>query len=295
MTLSIKRSSFALVFGILWGAAIGVQAQTQTPQPTKVSSESGYNFSPVNQYKLEQMAEYWNPILAYVSDKSGVPLNLLLGRTTAQTAASVLTGESDFAFTNQLFTPDRVKLGWHVFARRDLPPLKGQVVVGAESPIKTLADLDGKTVSFPGPEAFMAYTVTVAQLSAKKINVTPVYAGNLNAAISQMVAGRADATGSNSQMVAEYASRENRKFRVLWSSPPYYDLALMASPRVPAAKVKAVAKAFVGMNKDPVGQHVLEAAAHAIQATTPHSFVASTEADYAAYRDFYRRAQATLH
>ena len=290
--MPVKRRSFALVLSLLLGAA--TTAQAQTPQPAKVSSVARYNFSPVNQYNLELMATYWNPILDYVSDKSGVRLSLLLGRTSAETTAVVVAGESDFAFTNHLFSPDRAKLGWKVFARRNAPPVKGQIIVRAQSPIKTLTDLEGKSVAFPGAEALVAYKVTFAHLSEKKVNVTSVFAGNHDGAFSQMHAGRADAMGANSQLVAEYAEREDRKFRVLWSSPPFNDLALMASPRVPPAKVKAVANAFLGMHKDPVGLQVLEAAANAAQAKIPLSFVTATDADYAAYRDFYRRAPASL-
>jgi phosphonate transport system substrate-binding protein len=185
-------------------------------------------------------------------------------------------------------------LGWKVFARRTAPPVSGQIVVRALSPIKTLADLEGKTVAFPGAEALVAYKVTLAHLIEKKISITTVFAGNHDGAFSQMQAGRADAMGGNSQLVAEYAVREDRQFRVLWSSPPFNDLALMASPRVPPAKVQAVAKAFLDMHKDPVGKQVLEAAANAAQAKIPFSFVPGTDADYAAYRDFYRRAPANL-
>jgi phosphonate transport system substrate-binding protein len=289
--MPIKRTSFALILSILLGVTCTVQAQA--PQAT-VSTETSYNFSPVNQYNLELMATYWNPILAYVSGQSGVPLRLRLGRTSAETTASVVAGESDFAFTNHLFSPERAKLGWKVFGRRNAPPVNGQIVVRAISPIKTLADLEGKSVAFPGAEALVAYKVTFAHLGEKKVNITAVFAGNHDGAFSQMLAGRADAMGANSQLVAEYAEREDRKFRVLWSSPPFNDLALMASPRVPPAKVKAVAIAFLGMHKDPVGQQVLEAAASAAQAKSPLSFVAAADADYAAYRDFYRRAPASL-
>ena len=45
------------------------------------------------------------------------------------------------------------------------------------------------------------------------------------------------------------------------------------------------------MHKDPVGKQVLEAAANAVKTKKPISFVASTDADY---RDFYRRAPASL-
>ncbi len=292
--MPINRLSITLVLSSLLGAAIPAQVQAQTSPPAKVGDKPSYHFSPVNQYNLELMATYWNPILDYVSDKSGVPLNLRVGRTSAETTATVLAGESDFAFTNHLFSPDRAKLGWKVFARRTAPPVSGQIVVRALSPIKTLADLEGKTVAFPGAEALVAYKVTLAHLIEKKINITPVFAGNHDGAFSQMQAGRADAMGGNSQLVAEYAVREDRQFRVLWSSPPFNDLALMASPRVPPATVQAVAKAFLGMHKDPVGLKVLEAAANAAQANIPLTFVPGTDADYAAYRDFYRRVPASL-
>lgn len=292
MTPFTVAAFITLSSSILLGISPPVSAQT--PEQTSATSVPSYDFSPVNQYNLELMATYWNPILAYVSDKSGVRLSLRLGRTSAETTAAVLAGESDFAFTNHLFSPDRTKLGWKVFARRNAPPVSGQIVVRATSPIKTLADLNGKTITFPGLEALVAYKVPFAHLSEKKINANAVFAGNLDAAFSQMLAGRADAMGSNSQMVVEYAARENQKFRVIWNSPPFNDLALMASPRVPRAKVQAVAKAFIGMHEDTVGKQVLETAANVVQAKTPISFVASTDADYASYRDFYRRAPVSL-
>ncbi len=265
-------------------ALLGVAA---TAQPV-------YNFSPVNQHSLQLSAAYWNPILEYVSARSGVKLQLKLGRTSAETTAGVLAGEADFAFTNHLFSPERAKLGWTVFGRRNVPSIAGQIIVPAESPIRTLGDLAGKDIAFPGPEALVAYKLTYAQLLAQKIEVKPVFAGNLDAAFSQMLAGRAVAMGTNSQMVTEYSAREGRTFRVLWTSPRLNDLALMASPRVPEAQVQAVAKAFLGMHLDPAGKQVLDQAAQVIQAKDPVSFVAATDADYAAYRDFYRQAPASL-
>ncbi len=279
----LTRRQFACV-ATLATAFLGVAA---TAQPV-------YNFSPVNQHSLQLSAAYWNPILEYVSARSGVKLQLKLGRTSAETTAGVLAGEADFAFTNHLFSPERMKLGWTVFGRRNVPSISGQIIVPAESPYRTLADLAGKPIAFPGPEALVAYKLTYAQLLAQKVEVTPVFAGNLDAAFSQMLAGRAVAMGTNSQMVTEYSAREGRTFRVLWTSPRLNDLALMASPRVPKAQVQAVAKAFLGMHLDPAGKQVLDQAAQVIQAKDPVSFVAATDADYAAYRDFYRQAPASL-
>lgn len=287
----ISRSAAALLLVIC--ATGSVMAQTPGAASAR-TADKPYNFSPVNQHSLELTAMYWNPILKYVSDKSGVPLNLHLGRTSAETTAKVLSGEADFSFTNHLFSPERIKLGWTVFGRRQAPSVHGQIIVLADSPITSLAGLAGKDVAFPGPEALVAYKTTYGQLLEQKITAKPVFAGNLDAAFSQMVAGRVFAMGSNSQMTDEYAIREGRKFRVLWSSPAFNDLALMASPRVPRAQMQAVAKAFLGMHQDAQGKKILEEAAKTVNAKQPVVFVAANDEDYASYRDFYRNAPASL-
>ena len=253
-----------------------------------------YNFSPVNQYNLQISASFWNPIIRYVSTKSGVHLNLKLGRTSADTTSYVLAREVDFAFTNHLFSPDREKMGWTVFGRRDAPPVHGVIVVPADSPIKDIGELAGNAIAFPGPEALVGYKIPYAQLLRKNIAVTPVFTGNHDAAFSQMFAGKVKATGANSQLVNGYAKREGKAFRVLWSSPPYNELALMASPRVPAAEVRAVARAFLTMRDDPEGRKILDAATELVRAAKPVAFVPASDADYAAYRAFYADAPASL-
>ncbi|WP_371766553.1 phosphate/phosphite/phosphonate ABC transporter substrate-binding protein [Massilia sp.] len=253
-----------------------------------------YDFSPVNQYNLQVSAGFWNPIIRYVSQKCGVRLNLKLGRTSADTTSYVLTREVDFAFTNHLFSPDRARMGWTVFGRRDAPPVRAQIVVPADSNVMTLAQLAGESVAFPGPEAMIAYKVAYAQLQRRNIPVDVVFAGNMDAAFAQMFAGKAMAAGANSQLVRNYQGREHKSFRVLWSSEPFIDLALMASPRVPADQVRAVAQAFIGMDKDPEGRRILAAATELVHAEAPIAFVAASDADYAGYRAFYADAPPTV-
>jgi phosphonate transport system substrate-binding protein len=262
--------------------------------PAMAADTPVYNFSPVNQYNLQVSASFWNPIVRYVSHKSGVRLNLKLGRTSADTTSFILTREVDFAFTNHLFSPERVKMGWTVFGRRDAVPVRAQIVVPADSPVRSLAELAGSTVVFPGPEALIGYKVTYAQLLRDKVSVDVAFAGNMDAAFTQLFSGRARAAGANSQLVQNYAGRENKAFRVLWSSAPFNDLALMASKRVPAAEVRAVAQAFLGMGRDPEGRKILEAASSLIHEPKPVRFVPAQDADYAAYRQFYEAAPAEL-
>ncbi len=254
-----------------------------------------YTFSPVNQYDINLTASYWNPIIAYVSEKSGVNLKLKIGRTSADTTSYVLTKEVEFVFTNHLFTPEREQLGWKVFGRRQSPALQGQIVVPADSPITDLAQLKGQDVAFAGPEAFIVYKVPYAHLLSKGIPVKVVFTGNQTAAFAQLFSGKVMASGANSQLVEGYSRRENKKFRVLWSSEPYLDLALMASGKVPDKDVKAVAAAFTEMGKDPRGRDILSRASKEVGLPADAYFIPATGADYASYRRFYQSAPATLH
>jgi phosphonate transport system substrate-binding protein len=206
----------------------------------------------------------------------------------------VLAREVDFAFSNHLFSPDRQKMGWTVFGRRDAPPVRAQIVVPADSAVKDLASLAGATVAFPGPEALIGYKLPYAQLLRKNIQVNVVFAGNHDAVFTQLFAGKAKAAGGNSQLVQNYTRREGKAFRVLWSSAPFNDLALMASPRVPAADVRAVATAFLGMRQDPEGRRILDAAAELVRSPEPFGFVPASDADYASYRAFYADAPISV-
>jgi phosphonate transport system substrate-binding protein len=253
-----------------------------------------YNFSPVNQYGISVTAAYWNPIISYVSDKSGVKLQLKLGRTSADTTAYVLANEVDFIFSNHMFSPEREQLGWKAFGRRQTPPVHGQIIVPEDSAITDLAQLAGKDVVFPGPEATVAYKFTYAQLLGRRIDVKTVFAGNMDGAFAQLLSGRAVAMGANSHMVEGYTKREGKRFRVLWSSPAVHDLALMHSSRVPARDAAAVAKAFVGMQADPAGREVLQKASQLAGLPADAHFIASNGSEYGVYRDFYRSAPPQL-
>jgi len=257
-------------------------------------ADTTYRFAPVNQYDIQLTAAYWNPIIQYVSEKSGVKLQLKIGRTSADTTAYVLAQEAEFAFTNHLFSPEREKLGWKVFGRRQLPPVYSEIVVPQNSPITDLAQLKGEVVAFPGPEALIGYKFAYARLLEQGTDVRVVFGGNQNGALGQLFAGKAKAVGGNSQLIESYARRENKKFRPLWRSGPLYDLALMASPKVPEKDVRAVANAFFGMHRDAIGREVLRAASQQVGLEMDAPFIASDGSEYAAYRRFYQTAPEQL-
>ena len=83
-----------------------VLATLAVPLPGK-ADEAGkaYSFGVVNQRSPVLHAQCWNPILRYVSDKSGVALQLKLAKTAPEHSAMIGRGEFDFIYSNHNFTP----------------------------------------------------------------------------------------------------------------------------------------------------------------------------------------------
>jgi len=233
-------------------------------------------------------AQFWNPILRYVSERSGVPLQLKVAHTGPEHTAMVRRGEYHFLYSNHNFIKENEESGYRVFARSRDDVGTGEIVVLKDSPIRSLADLEGKEVVFPHLAAFYGYHLPMDGLLRKGIQVKPHFAGNQEGAMGQLKAGRAVAAGVNAAVMRAFAQRENVAYRTLWSSDKYVSLALSALPSVPADSVKAVRDAFLKMADDREGLKVLTASAEVLKAEAPLRFVAAKDSEFDNIRKFYR-------
>ncbi|MFN3883289.1 MAG: phosphate/phosphite/phosphonate ABC transporter substrate-binding protein [Rhodocyclaceae bacterium] len=253
-----------------------------------------YPFGVLNHRSLTFTAEYWNPILKWVSERAGVELELRVARTANETTDMAARGELAFVYSNHFFTPERSKLGFTVLARQEGEGIRGQVVVRDDSPVKNLAELAGQKVAFANPYGFTGYFVPYDALLKAGVKVEPVFAGTQEAAMGQLKFGQVAAAGVNSQVMADYAKRENFAYRVLWESEPYFDLAVMAHPKVPAAHREAVRQAFLALREEQSGRAVLAEAARKLSLPAPRGFVAASDADYENYRRFFRETRVPV-
>jgi phosphonate transport system substrate-binding protein len=267
---------------------LAAAAATHAPD---AAAQKAYTFYVLNQRSVALTAQYWNPILTYVSQKSGVPLELKLAKTPQEGNVIAEKGGYDFQYTNHFFTPERDRLGYKVIARPAGPGIRSQIVVPEDSPIQTLHDLNGKDVAFVSPDAFAGYWLPMDALLKAKVQVNVIFAGNQEASSAQLKVNKVAAAGVNGSVLARYARRESFAYRALWTSEIYQDLCIMAYSKVPADKVAAVRAALVNMVKDPEGRRVLEAGAELLKSTGELGFVAAEDRDYDNYRKFFRTTQ----
>lgn len=244
------------------------------------------HFGVINQRSVSLIAQSWNPILAYVSRKAGVPLVLKVGKTASETTDMTERGEHAFAYTNHMFTPERGKIGYRVILRLQGEPIRGVIVVREDSPFRSVHDLKGQSVAFPSRDAFVGYWLPMDYLLKSGIEVREIFAGNQEGAMSQLQFGQS-AAAVNKKLLDQYSSREDLRFRVIWTSEPYLDIPVMAHPGLPAKLVETVRDAFIGMSHDPEGQKALRACANALQTRSLWSFVRAEDRDYDNYRRFF--------
>ena len=170
------------------------------------ASAEALRFGVLNQRSPQLTAQYWNPILDHVSRKSGVALELHIGKSAPDTTAMAVRGELDLYYTNHLFTAERDQLGWRVFGHAAGEGIRAEIVVAADSPITSLAQLRDLGVVFASPEAFLGYWVPLDALLKAGVPVKPQFAGNQEDALAQLRSGAASAAGVNARIVADTPS-----------------------------------------------------------------------------------------
>ena len=276
----MKKWIVAAWLGVVSLVALGAPSWSQQNQPL--------TFGVIIWRSPTLTAQFWNPILRYVSERSGVPLQLKVAQTGPAHTAMVRRGEYHFLYSNHNFIKENEESGYRVFARPKEDAGTGEIVVLKNSPIRSLADLEGQEVAFPHTAAFYGYHLPMDALLRKGIHVKVQFAGNQEGAMGQLKAGRVIAAGVNAEVMRAFAHRENVEYRTLWSSDKYLSLALSALPSVPADTVKAVREAFLKMADDPEGLKVLEASAKVLTQSAPMRFVASKDSEFDNMRKFYR-------
>ena len=275
----MKRSVGAVSVLVVLLLVLGAQSWAQN-QP--------YSFGVIIWRSPTLTAQFWNPILRHISGRSGVPLQLKVANTGPEHTAMVGQGALDFLYSNHNFIKENEASGYQVFARPKEDAITGEIVVLTDSPVRSLADLEGKEVVFPHAAAFLGYHLPMDALLRKNIQVKWHFAGTQEGAMTQLKTGRVVAAGVNSAVMRAWAQRENVAYRTLWSSEKYLNLALSAHPRVAADKVKAVRDAFLEMADDAEGAKVLAASADILKQGAPLRFMAAKDSEFDNIRRFYK-------
>jgi len=208
---------------------------------------------------VPEKSDAWRAILAYLSKKSRLDLQLVPIDSQLDFELKLAKGELDFAYLTPLqFVNFNNHPGYHAVVKRKAQPLRGMIVVSAKSPFQTIKDLHDKTLAFPGLLDFPASIATREGLRQLDIQVQPRYLDSASAVYAAILEGKYPGGGGTYASFQALPPQQQDQLRVLWNSPGYTPYAFAAHPGVPFYSIITLQRVMVGMIKDPAGQALLK-------------------------------------
>jgi len=223
------------------------------------ASKSVLVFGVVPQQAAEKMALVWNPLLAYLGEKTGRTIKFESAPDIESFDKRTANGDFDIVYMNPMYyTEVHESVGYQVFAKEKDTELKGMLVVKKASPYQKLEDLAGKTIAFPGPISVAATVLPLLEFKAKGVDVTPVYIGSHEGVYNDVARGLYAAGGGVAKTLAQTDSIVRNELRVLWSSDSYTPHPFASHPRVDHALVEQLAKIMLDLDQDERGKKLLK-------------------------------------
>lgn len=224
-----------------------------------LSAKQTYSVYVVPQYSAKEIYTVWAPFLEKVGVDTKQCFNLVIPSTIPEFERAVLSGTADYAYMN----PYHEVIAYH--AKKYTPlvadgsnMLSGVLVVKADSPIKTLADLRNATIAFPAPNAFGASLLIRATLAKAGIPFRAEYAKSHSNVYRAVIFGEFQAGGGIQSSLQRERPEVKEHLRVLYTTSAYRSHPIAVNPRVPTPEVTAFTNEVLKLKNDPVGAKLLE-------------------------------------
>lgn len=238
---------------LIIAALVGLTPWSLMAQPAATDAITpAYTVSVVPQFPAPDLARTWLPILERLGQKVGAKFELKVARDIPAFEDEVRAGRPDFAYLNPFHQVRAKRAQGYVPLVRDTELLTGILVVRRDDPIRKRAELAGKAVAFPAPNAFGASLLIRAQLDeVERIRIEPIYTRTHTNAYRQTLAGKTAAAGGLRATLMREPPEVQSGLRVLYETPGSPPHPLSAHPRVPAPLRDKVQAAWLQLAQEP--------------------------------------------
>lgn len=239
-------------------------------------NEKVYTVAVVPQFSSTKIYADWTPLLAKLEQLSGLHFQLIVYNDFSRFENEFERGIPDLVFFNPYhMTVAKKKQGYRPLLR-DTENLSGILVVKKDSPINRLADLNGKTITFPSPNALGASLYIRALLAEKyHVKINPVYVNGHQNVYRHVIHGEAAAGGGVARTLSTEPEAIQAQLKVIFSTPEIASHPLAAHPRVTKADELKIVQAVLALVQDADNSKLLDA----VQLS--HPVTANYNRDYA--------------
>ncbi len=225
-----------------------------------LTQAANYTLAVVPQASPAETYRRWAPVAEHLQRVTGQQLQLRVYRTFDEFETDLVNGLVDYAYMNPFhFLMARKAQGYLPLVRDGARLLSGQLLVRRDSPLKSVKELNGRTIAFPDPNAFAASLYMRALLQEKvKIRFTARYFGTHANVYRHVILGSVAAGAGVNVTLARERPETRDELRVLYETPGTAPHPLCAHPRIAANLREAVTRAVLAMGNNDNGRTLLK-------------------------------------
>ena len=224
---------------------------------TPVSAQH-ISFAIVPQQSAIELVKNWGPLLKYLSEKTGYNVQFRTAKDIPEFEQRLANGEYDFAYMNPYhYVVFHERANYQAMLRQGNKQLKGILVVRKDTPIKSIQELDGKTIAFPSPAAFAATLVTSAELSSENIHFDAQFVSSHDSVYLNVAKGFFIAGGGVIRTFNNTPEAVRNQLKVLWTSKGYTPHAFAYRGDIDPKIVNDIKTALLDLNTTEKGRALL--------------------------------------
>lgn len=276
-------------------AGCGEDDKPYRPEYTRSapSSTIEYIFAPHPLLNAQKLAEVYGAMLDHINaGLTGERIRLKLEASRSYTAFNekLLRREVHFALPNPYQTVLAQDCGYLIFGKADNDEtFRGVVILRKDSPIRTVQELRGATVSFPAPTALAATMMPELFFKEQGLDprkdMTQLFVGTHESAMLNVCMGATVAACTWPAAWENFKKDHPDKAKIIevrWQTSNLPSNGLIVRDDVPETVRKKVANAFFSLGETPEGQRILHMA-------STSRYVPADNSTYAPVHDFISR------
>ena len=213
----------------------------------------------VPQFEVRRLAAIWNPLIAALAARGAPLMHRGAAEDIPDFERALWVGAYDVAYVNpwhSVVAADR--RGYTPLLRDGTRMLQGVLVVRADSPVQSPADLSGGRIAFPAPNALGATLLMRAELDRDHaLTYTPRFSGSHDSAYLDVVLGLAEAAGGIEATLEALAPDIRGRLRVVHRTAMVHSHPLVVHPRVTAEQRERLVAAFLDLAATEEGKAML--------------------------------------
>jgi len=225
-----------------------------------INAKNTFIFARAPQLTPAVISKTWTPFINYLSESTGENISLKVYASRVDFEKDISEGKIDLFFGNPGYSIiAHKKHGYIPIIRSSRKLLEGIIVTRKGNGINSIKQLSGKTISFPGKNAFAASLLIRYHLDQNPdIAYKAKYAKSHDDAYRNVLVGTATASAGVMRTLEREKKALRDQLQIIYTTPGIKSHPIMVHPAVPKTTRQAIQSQILKLSKTEDGNKLLK-------------------------------------